>query len=35
VIHVTAAKESAAEVRPKRASSPRKAPAKKSRAKLP
>ena len=35
VIHVTAAKESAAEARPKRTPSPRKAPAKKSRAKLP
>ena len=33
VIHVTAAKESAAEARPKRAASPRKASAKKSRAK--
>jgi HSP20 family protein len=35
VIHVTAAKESAAEARSKRTPSPRKASAKKSRAKLP
>jgi HSP20 family molecular chaperone IbpA len=35
VIHVTATKESAAEARSKRTPSPRKAPAKKSRAKLP
>jgi HSP20 family protein len=35
VIHVTAAKEGAAEARSKRAASPRKAPAKRSRAKLP
>jgi HSP20 family protein len=35
VIHLTAAKESATEARPKRVASPRKAPAKRSRAKLP